>query len=371
MFSAEAAEVVSVKVARTELTAANVPALRELFHLERLPLAEAHVEIEIRGVPTAVVNAIRRAITDEMPGAPSRCRPGLRCREDDRGLHAPPVREPADQPRPPAPTDPPDVVAGLELAVDMTNGGTSVLSVYTGDLVAVKGKMPEPLFNPTFKIATIQPGKRLVISGIKIATGAGRDEGAFMVTRRAAFRHLDIDQHPTAATHDEGGVAVDESGYKVSSLVATPRHHVLTATVPAASANFAEVHAVFADACANIQERLRLVITSVERRAETQALAPGFATRGVQYTVVSLEGGLSEGILLIPGETHTIGELLRRAVFELTPEVANVSYVVVSHENRLRFSLRYSGDVTRVLLDAARACVAVLGKIQGGIMRGH
>src|SRR5271169_5307802 len=62
------AEVIRVEIAREELTAAKVPALRELFHLERLPLAQAHVEIEIKGVPTAVVNALRRVVTDEMLG---------------------------------------------------------------------------------------------------------------------------------------------------------------------------------------------------------------------------------------------------------------------------------------------------------------
>jgi hypothetical protein len=61
-------EVVRVGIERDELTAEKIPALRDLFRLERLPLAESRVEIEIRGVPTAVVNALRRVVTDEMPG---------------------------------------------------------------------------------------------------------------------------------------------------------------------------------------------------------------------------------------------------------------------------------------------------------------
>jgi DNA-directed RNA polymerase subunit L len=360
------AEVVRVTIERNELTAEKVPALRDLFRLERLPLAESHVEIEIRGVSTAVVNALRRVVTDEMPGYALQVPvDGFDASETSEVFMLPQFTNQRIALLPLRGQIPADVVEKLRLELDVANRGTSPLSVYAGDLVVKKGRMAEPLFNPTFKLCVLQPGKRIVIRGIYIATGAGRDNGVFLVARRAAYRHLDIAQHDRAATHDPGGEAADWSGYKVSSLVADPRHHLLTATLAASSPDPSEARAVFADACANIKERLRLVATTVERRAEAGSLTG----RGVQYTVVELEAGLTEGILQVPGETHTIGALLCRAIYEFAPNIANVAYTIVAHENRMNLTLRSTEDVTQILLGAARNCITTFDTIQRGIMR--
>jgi DNA-directed RNA polymerase subunit L len=360
------AEVVRVEITRKELTAAEVPALRELFDLERLPLAQAHVKIEIKGVSTAVVNALRRAATDEMLGYALEVPvDGFSVQDTTELMMLPqfvnqriallPLRAQAAA----------GVADKLRLQLDRTNRDASTLAVYAGDLEIVEGEMPEPLFNPTFKLAVLQPGKRLVIRGIRVAAGYGRDNGAFLVARRAAYGHRDIPQHTEAETHEADGAAADSSGYKESSLVANPRHHVLTATLAATSPNLAETRAVFADACANVKDRLLLLRSTVER----QTGAPGgFAHRGVQYTVVQLETGLSEGVLQVPGETYTIGELLRRAVYELAPDVPFVAYVVSSHENRMNFTVRHTEDVTRLLLGAIRDSIAIFDALQRGIV---
>ena len=361
-----AAEVVRVKIARHEITAAKVPELRELFGLERLPLAQARVEVELKGVPTAVVNALRRVLIDEMPGRALKVPPdGFNVELTTDSFTLPQfVNDRIACLRLP-PQIAPDVVANLRLKLDVSNRDATPLTVYAGDFKVAEGAMPEPLFNPTTKLAFLQPGKRLVIEGVYISTGYGRDNGVYNVACRGAFTHLDLEQYSDAEMREEGGVAADWSGYKVSNLLADPRHHLLSATLPATTANLAETRAVFADACANIKERLRLIATTVERRAE--APSGGFAHRGVQYTVVELEAGLEEGILQVPGETHTIGELLCRAVFELTPEVANVAYIIVAHENRLSLSIRHTEDVTRILMRAIHHSIATFDAIQRGV----
>jgi hypothetical protein len=381
-----AVEVVRVSIFRNEVTAANVPELRELFGLERLPLAKSRVEIELKGVPTAVVNALRRVSLDEMPGHALQVPPdGFDTAQTSECFMLPQF---VDQLRialvPLRPQIPAEVAERLRLTLDVTNTGASATTVYSGDLEVAEGSMPEPLFNPTFELCTLQPGKRIVIRGIRVATGYGRDNAQFNVTRCAAFRHLDLPQHPEKETHEAGGAAVDQSGYMVSCLVADPRHHVLSAIVPATVANPAEARAVFVDACANIKDRLRLILSTVERRgalyrdatAESpEELAASLRalsiregpSRGVQYTVVQLESGLSEGILQVPGETPTIGELLRRAVYELTPTISNITYDIVSHENRMILSLRHTEDVTKILLDAIRHGIATFDAIQRGI----
>ena len=359
-------EVVRVKVERDELTADRVPALREIFQLERLPLAPARVEVEIKGVSTATINALRRVITDEMTGYALRVPiDGFSTELTTDKFMLPQFvngRIAALRLRPQISAE---TIAGLRLKLDVTNRGAVTLSVYAGDLEVAEGAMLDPLFNPTTKLAILQPGKRIVVLGIHVAAGYGRDNGVYNVACHAAYTHLDLPQYSDAEMRSEGGAAADWSGYKVSSLVADPRHHRLTATLPATAADPAEARAVFADACAVIKERLRLVATTMERHSETPS--GGYAHRGIQYTAIMLEAGLAEGVLQIPGETHTIGELLRRAVFDLTPDIANVIYTIISHENRLSFSVRHVGDVTRVILRAVQHAIAVFDTIQNGI----
>jgi DNA-directed RNA polymerase subunit L len=360
----ERAEVVRVTLTRAEaVTAERVPALRELFGIDRLPFATTTAEIEIRGVGTAVVNALRRALTDEMEGHALQVAPG--------GFDTAATTDPLMLPQfvnqrialVPLPAQIPDeVVANLRLRLDVTNAGAGPMAAFTGDLVVVEGAMTEPLFNPTFELLFVQPGTRLVVNDIRVATGVGRDHAEFIVARRAALRHLDLPQFDERDTHDEGGAAVDASGYKVSVFLADPRHHVLSAEFPATTAA-EEARVTVANACASVRDRLRLVLSAVDRRPG-EAPAAG----GVQYVTVQLDSGLNEGILQVPGETYTVGEVLCRAVHERAPDVSNVAYEIVAHENRMRFTVRHAGDVTAVLADAARHSVGVFEAIQRGVM---
>ena len=367
-----AVEVVRVKIERAELTAARVPALRALYGLERLPLARADVEIEIKGVPTAVVNALRRVAMDEMPGRILRVpEGGFDTVATTERVFLPQFVEGRISNIALRPQIADDVVAKLRLKLDVHNPSASNLTVYARDLEAAEGEMPSPpLFNPTTAIAVLEPGKRMVIRGIHISTGRGCDDGRYNVACRGVCRPLDLEQHGDAEMREEGGAACDLSGFKVSSLVANPRHHLVTASIPAATENLAEVRATFADACANIKERLRVIAAAIDHRAGAPAAgAPAAgALRGVQYTVIELEGGLHEGNLQVPGETHTIGGLLRRTVFELAPDVSNVAYEIVTQENRLVFSLRHTKDVTRIIAAAIRHSLATFDAIQRGIM---
>ncbi len=354
-----APRVVRVEIARTEVSS---PALAELFGIERLPLAQADVEIEIDGVPTAVVNALRRVATDEMPGVCLDVGPG--------GFDFASTTDPFQSESyvvgrlrliPLVPGIPAEQAETLRLRLDMTNETTADLSIYSGDLEVVAGAMPEPLFNPTYKITTLGAGKRIVMNDIRITTGYGHEHGAYIVACRAAFKHLDLEEHPHDETHKPGGAAVDLSGYKLSCLVADPRHHLFTASLPATGPNLADIRTVFADACANIKERLRAIAAAV---AAYQAAG---TSRGIQYTVIQLEGGLFEAVVLVPGETHTIGELLRRMVFEHVPEISNVAYSIVPHENRLKLSMRHVEDITDTFAEVIQSTIRVFDTLQSGI----
>jgi DNA-directed RNA polymerase subunit L len=359
------ASVERFSVSRYELTAEKAPELMAMFGIARLPLAEAQVELELKGVSTAVVNALRRTVCDEMLGYCLQVAPT----PEDAVLTTEQFMLPQFYNQrisliPLRPQIPPEVVSSLELGLDVTNRGTADMSVYAGDLEVVgTGALSEPLFNPTFRIAVLQPGRRLVIRSVKIAAGYGRDNAAFMVARRTAHRHLDLPEHPRKETHEQGGAAVDLSGYKDSCLVSDPRHHVLRATLPATTADYqSEARATFAEACSRVKERLRIVAATLS--------ASVAATSGATFTVVRLQSGESSaglelGTLQVPGETHTIGVLLRQTVYEMHPEISFVGYSIAA--DILTVTVRHTSDVARILAAAVQQAVLIFDTIQQGI----
>jgi DNA-directed RNA polymerase subunit L len=353
--------VVRVNITRREITAANVPELEKLFQLDRLPLAQAAVEIEFKGISTAALNAFRRVSMDEMIGY------ALKVPIDGFNIDLTTdcymlpqfvnTRISCIRLRPQIA---PEVIAKLKFKLDVSNKSAVPMPVYAGDLEVAEGKMPDSLFNPTTKIAVLQPGKRLVITGIYISTGYGRDNSIYNVACRGAYTHLDLEQYSDAEIREEDGVAADLSGYKVSCLVANPRHHLYTAILPAITPKLMEAKTIFADVCANIKDRLQFITTSVERHTEVK-------TSGIQYTVIDLEAGLFEGILQVPGETHTIGELLRRTIYELVPDIAYVAYTIVSHDH-MHLTIRHTSDITKILLRALNSSIELFDKLQADIV---
>jgi len=150
---------------------------------------------------------------------------------------------------------------------------------------------------------------------------------------------------------EEKGVAADWSGYKVSSLVSRPRHHLVRGILPATAPIEAESRIVLIDACANVISRLRKILGAVS----------GNELHGIRLTVAQLDGGLSQGTLLVPGETATIGELLTRTIADME----KVAYV--AHTASLSVTVNYAGDVAELIHKAIKAVIVTFEEIQAGI----
>jgi len=362
------ATVDNFRAERRPVTAAILPSLRTLFGLESLPLADTRVRVEIGGadVPTAVINALRRVVVDEMRGRCLRVPPGgFDSLATTDVFMLPQLVNQCISFVPLRPQISASVIETLRLGLVVENTTSAVRTFYTGDMQVEAGALPpgEPIFNPTFGLGFLQPGKRIEIHGIHIVEGAGRDNASFMVGRRGAYTHLDIPQHDRSTTHPPGGSEQDNSGYKVSCLVADPRRHELRVTLAATTAATAEVRAVFVDACEHVKERLRLVAAVLEQSRDETAMRRG---DGVQFTTMTHASGLNEGTLVVPGETATIGELLRRAVYDRHPGISNVSQQVVAHKGVLTVEVRDAGDPHAILRDAVEYSIAVFDTIQRG-----
>lgn len=376
-------EVVRAEAVREEINYGNPDIAEALATLAptsaafRLPLAKVRVTVEVKGVPAAAANALRRALAGEHRG---------RCLTFDRnGFRREETTDPfmADDDFvrtrfrmiPLRPQIPAETVRDLRLALHAANTTDEVLTLYSGDLEVAAGSLPGAIFNPTHELAFLQPGRTLHIENIRIAEGFAHQDAAFASATRAGLKPLDIGEHPREATHSRGGSAAEQSGFVQSSLVANPRHHRVTCYIPAAPENPAAALSVVVDACAGVMERLRYIQGVLDAALARSAAAQsrvGLTHRGSNaYFLVTPGPDRTKGVLVVKNETATVGNLLARSVYELMPDVAFAAYTCAPHEKTMRLTVEHTvpdpADVGGIVLRAVKHAYAIFATIQRGV----
>lgn len=349
-------ELISIKLNRTEISNKTIPDIKKIIGIDYLPLANTYVSIEIKGIPTAYINAFRRTSIDEMIGYALQVPTDMDWKDTTDEFMLPqfviqrisliPLKL--------------NLNDSNKITFDLIaeNTGTTVMSVYSRDMKLITGKLSEPIFNPTFKICVLQPGRRISIRGIYIGSGIGKDNSAFQRVKCGAYKHVDIPQYDRKDTHEPNGKMADYSGYKISAMESNPKHHIYTCIVTATNEDTAEIKTLFIEVCNNIKERLRYILSHIESSSSESN------SQGIEYSIFQLTEGTYEGILQINGETHTIGELIKRTIYDLIPDIINVKYVIVSHEDKLRISIQYKEHVTGILVTALKYCLATFDTLQ-------
>lgn len=348
-------DLISIKCNRKEVL---IPSMKKIIGIDKLPLANTYVSIEIKGISTAYINAFRRTSIDEIIGYALQVPVDMDWRDTTDEFMLPQfVVQRISM-----------IPLKLNLGIDFgkitfdliaENNTTSVMSVYSRDLKLITGKLSEPIFNPTFKICILQPGRKIVIKGIYIGSGIGKDNSAFQRVKCGAYRHLDIPQYDRKDTHEPDGKMTDFSGYKISSMEANPKHHLYTCIIPATNEDNAEIKSLFVEVCNNIKERLRYILSYIESTINNESIS-----QGIEYSIFQLTEGTYEGILQVNNETHTIGELIRRTIYDLIPDIINVKYVIILHDNKLRITIQYKEHVTGILIKALKYCIATFDSLQ-------
>jgi DNA-directed RNA polymerase subunit L len=384
------ATVTAVTAVREEIDYANAEVAEALAALVpssasgrgqafRLPLAPTRLIVELRGVPTATANALRRVLAGEMRGcALTFDHSGLtRQRFTDPFMLDDSFVRTRLRMIPLRPGISAAAVRTLRWALEASNPSENVLTVFAGDLVLTEGARDlegPPLFNPTHEIAFLQPGACLSIHGIRLQEGAAALDAAYAVTSRASLRPLDLAEHPRAATHAAGGAAADESGFVESSFVADPRAHRVMATIPAAPGGRAPAIGVAVEACTVILDRLRTVQGVLEAAMARPALdGAGLAFRCRDSSVLITPGPAGiRGALSVKNETDTIGNLLARTIFEMVPDIGYVGYTCVPHERQMVLTVEHSVStphelLREVFLRATALASATFDRIRGGI----
>lgn len=355
-------ELVSIKLNRKEISDKNIPDIKKIIGINYLPLSNTYVSIEIKGISTAYINAFRRTSIDEMTGYALQVPVDMDWRDTTDEFMLPqfviqrisliPLKLNLG-----------DDFNKITFDLNIENTSTNVLSIYSRDLKLVSGKLPEPIFNPTFKICVLQPGRKISIKGIYIGSGIGKDNSSFQRVRCGAYRHLDIPQYDYKDTHEPDGKMVDFSGYKISSMEANPKHHLYTCIITATNGDSAEIKTLFIEVCNNIKERLRYILSYIESTVNNKS-----TNQGIEYSIFQLTEGTYEGILQIIGETHTIGELIKRTIYDLIPDIINVKYSIISHEDKLSISIQYKEHVTGILVKSLKYCLSTFDSLQKQII---
>lgn len=351
-------ELISIKLDRREVSSKTIPNIKKIIGVDKLPMANTYVSIEIKGISTAHINAFRRTSIDEMTGYALQVPVDMDWKDTTDEFMLPQfVIQRISM-----------IPLKLNLGNDFNkitfdliaeNETTSVMSVYSRDLKIVTGKLSEPIFNPSFKICILQPGRKIAIKGIYIGSGIGKDNTAFQRVRCGAYRHLDIPQYDYKETHEPDGKMADFSGYKISSMIANPKHHLYSCIIPATNEDKAEIKTLFIEVCNNIKERLRYILSYIESTINNES-----SSQGIEYTIFQLTEGTYEGILQINGETHTIGELIKRTIYDLIPDIINVKYVIILHDDKLKINIQYKEHVTGILVKSLKYCLATFDSLQ-------
>lgn len=351
-------ELISINLTRKEINSKVIPNLKKIIGYDYLPLVNTHVSIEIKGLSTAYINAFRRTSIDEMVGYALQVPNNINWNETDDEFMLPQF-----------------VVQRISLiplklnlgndynkiTFDLIaeNNGTTVMSIYSKDLKLVTGKLSEPIFNPTFKICILQPGRKISIKGIYIDTGLGKDNIVYQRVRCAAYKHLDIPQYDYKDTHLPDGKMSDYSGYKISSMESNPKHHIYTCIIPATNKDNTNITSLFTDVCNTIKERIRYILSYIESTISNES-----SSQGIEYSIFQLSEGIYEGVLEIIGETYTIGELIKRTIYDLIPDIINVKYVIILHDDKLKINIQYKEHVTKILIKSLKYCLTTFDSLQ-------
>jgi DNA-directed RNA polymerase subunit L len=333
-------------------------------------LAPLHFEFDVEGVPTAYASALQRALCDELRGRRLELPKGGLARTETTDPH---VGEDFLAHRLRCVRLPPMLgnIEELVLGLSVRNDSEHVRTVYTGDLHFERGEPTgTPLFNPGVALCELQPGRSLDAAGIYVAEGTGREDATFEPVVRTRTRPLDLEELPEEELRQPGPEGA-LSGFRTSSLVANPRRHRVMGVVPASTGDPAAARLLVADACAALKRRLQSIITQLEKEGNALAVTP---VDSIQTGVPSKGVMILKGELTVPGETHTVGNLLARTLTEEGwPELQYVGYTCNEHERRMRLTVHApqsaGGEeaVAKAIREAAEQARRVFSRIQTGI----
>jgi len=338
-------EVINMRI--TPLKISMSDRLSDIYSIRQLPIFPTSAVIEISGIHIPEINAIRRVLTDEIQHYYLTTAEAT-MDTDDPYITLSKIEKYISQ-IPLCYSIPKDIIKKLRLGIDIKNNTTSEMVVLCGDLViqpfGEEGMvdLSNPIFDPTFELFSLSAGKRMIINDIQITTNYGKYNAVANLACNARYRFLDIEEYTMEEINKKENRIksfVDQSGYKMSSLIANPIHHELSFTIPATSKNFMkEISQILNDVCDNIIYRLRNILMYIEKPSDSEI---DNSEENIQSSILENNTGINRYICSIPNETHTIGNLLKWIIVnDIFPQCASVIYTITFDKN-LELTINYA-----------------------------
>lgn len=312
-----------IKVENFEKTAlkprVNNPALEKLLPKTHVPV---RVSLELSPVSNAVSNALRRTITDEFP---------VRCMRVEVGDVSS--------------TDPfiiPEMVAkrfrqipisqscplSAKFELRAVNTGDAVRDVKASEITVVSGPKTLP-FNETFTLFTLGAGKSAKITCIFVHETYGYLHGSGMHSIASGCTSTVANERLFNPFEPEAG--------GIHSRFSNPRHWKLEFITHGTM----EPEAIMAKSCDVLIERL----------GQTRDLFGSIQSNG------------DEHLLLLAGESDTIGNLLMRTAVDLYPDIPAITYSVDDVERTCTVKMR-ADDALVILENVVKHLMKLFGELK-------
>jgi DNA-directed RNA polymerase subunit L len=247
------------------------------------------LSFELHNTTSAVANAFRRCINDELEVLLMYfdthdliCTdPFIISREVQRSINLIPIKQ----------------ISNMVFSINVYNDTNDIMYITSRD-IKENGKSTEDKFSQTFIIAELKPGREFKIKNIKIKSGIGFKDGAkFSFPDRVGYECLDL----------------DINDFK-SSMEVEPTQYKLTIK----NQQFTEPRTIIKYAAKTLEQKLEVIGKLVE---EYQSSSIRSSTKLEIYK----DGTMTR--YKIYDETYTIGNLIVKYIYDTDPSIKIVSCV--------------------------------------------
>jgi hypothetical protein len=325
------------------------------------------VTLTLANVPMEIAHSIQRVATSELENY--MLQPDLTTLKSTEDHMTESFVESRIQQIPLLPTLSPAVVSSLRFCLNVRNPDFgSVLLVTTKDLELIHGDLPEPIFNMSFPICSLQPAKMMQIGNIGLVRGTARDFIGYQQVCRGTQHPLDIKKTDWATLSkysDESLVRgdADSSGYQTPSMTANAQHHEVSFVVksvrvssPLGETGSLVTHQIID----NIVARMTLIRQIVDGPEQNE---------GENILIISTDKE-TKIIVMLRHETATLGNLTKRFVYDASPKVKSVGMTCTPHEDMLKITLVFAlahSEACRAAAVGIDACLAVFQTLKSQI----
>lgn len=326
-----------------EINKKDFPELYEIFKLDRLPLPGAEFSFEVKNVPTAFANGIRRVLTDEL----SSYRLGIDeltfidydkhtevyCTYSMLLQSISNIRIKYNI----SPTE----ASKMRLKLSITNTSQFNIPVYSGDLQVTNGDAKLLMCNPNIQLAIVTPGKSIFVDNIKLIKDTGKNSGFNTVGCQVSAIPLDLPEYKKEEYTSATGKAANLACYIPQSTVVNPRHHKISGIFNCIE-SIGDIKTIICDSFDNIVKRLQKIEVAISDESTK--------TVDVVYDEKSIsdESNTYEASLVVTGETHTIAVLITKYVFDNNPKIEEVNYMI--ENDTVYFTIKSSKNIKSQLL---------------------